>query len=151
MVAGSDCPFVKQRAGLSDDEYFAALSGEVFRMIIGTGPVVKRWPEIKHAFDNFSVEKLSGYGEKDVQRLMVNAGIVRNRKKIEATIKNAMAFKQIRQEHDSFESYLRSFNGDIDRLVADLDDRIHYIGVPSIRRFLNCVGVDLGRGAVETV
>jgi DNA-3-methyladenine glycosylase I len=96
------------------------------------------------AFDNFSIEKVPGYSETDVERLLANAGIVRNRKKIEATIENAGAFKRIRREYGSIEFYIKSFDGETDRLVADLDDLIHYMGAPSIRRFLNCVGVDSG-------
>ncbi len=147
MAADSVCPFAKPKAHMTDDEYFAALSGEVFRMIIGTEPVIKRWPEIVRAFDNFSIEKVSEFSESDVKRLLSNVGIVRNRKKIGATIRNARAFKRIQQEYSSFESYIKSFKGNTDHLVSDLSERIHYIGVPSIRRFLNCVGVSTDREA----
>lgn len=92
------------------------------------------------AFAGFSVEKAARFGEVDVERLMLNTGIVRNRKKIWATIQNAREFLKIKREYGSFESYLRSFKGNTGRLVADLDDRLHYIGEPSIRRFLGCIG-----------
>ncbi|MHB8841665.1 MAG: DNA-3-methyladenine glycosylase I [Candidatus Aquicultor sp.] len=147
MADDNICPFVKPKEHLSDDEYFVALSCEIFRMIIGTEPVIKRWQEITRAFDDFSIEKVSEFSESNVERLLSNTGIIRNRKKIEATILNARAFKKIQQEYGSFKSYAKSFKGDTDRLIADLDERIHYIGASSIRRFLNGVGINAGQKA----
>jgi DNA-3-methyladenine glycosylase I len=139
MADDTICPFVKAKAGVTDDEYFEALSGEVFRVIIGIKPVIARWRNIKRAFENFSVEKVAKFNDVDVERLMLETSIIRNRKKIWATIQNAREFLKIRRQYGSFWSYLESFGGAIDSLVADLDDRLHYVGAPSIRRFLNCV------------
>lgn len=140
MTDDTTCPFVKVKQGMSDDEYFEALSGEVFRVIIGIKPVIARWRNIKRAFENFSVEKVAKFNDLDVERLMLETSIVRNRKKIWATIHNAREFLEIKRAYGSFEVYVKSFGGAIDSLVADLDDRLHYVGEPSIRRFLSCTG-----------
>lgn len=139
MADDMTCPFVKAKGGMNDDEYFEALTGEVFRVIIGIKPVIARWRNIKRAFENFSIEKVAAFDDIDVERLMSETGIVRNRKKIWATIRNAREFLELKREYGSFESYLRSFKGDTERLIVDLDRRLHYVGESSIRRFLGCV------------
>lgn len=133
------CPFVSPKKRMGDNEYFEALTGEVFQVIIGVRPVIARWSHIKHAFEGFSVEKVARFGEDDVERLMLDLSMIRNRKKIWATIRNAREFLKIKQEYGSFEKYLKSFGGDIESLVADLDKRMHYVGAYSIRKFLGCL------------
>ena len=63
------------------------------------------------AFDNFDPEKIARYDEVKVAELMNNAGIVRNRQKINATIKNAQAYLRLVDEGISFNEYLWSFVG----------------------------------------
>jgi len=63
------------------------------------------------AFDNFNPELIAQYDEEKVAELMQNAGIVRNRLKIQAAIKNARGYLQIMKEHGSFSDYLWSFVG----------------------------------------
>ena len=63
------------------------------------------------AFDNFDVEKIARYDDAKVAELMNNAGIVRNRQKINATIKNAQAYLRLVDEGISFSEYLWSFVG----------------------------------------
>ncbi len=133
------CPFVRVKDGMSDDEYFEALTAEVFQIIIGIKPVAARWHSIKRAFSNFSIEEISKYNGTDVERLMSDTSIIRNRKKVTATIQNAREFMKIKREYGSFAAYMRSYHGDESQLVADLDKRLHYAGAPSIRRFLNCI------------
>ncbi|MCL6472555.1 MAG: DNA-3-methyladenine glycosylase I [Firmicutes bacterium] len=133
------CPFVKAKEHMSDDEYFKALVAEVFQVVIGIEPVIARWRYIERAFDGFSVDKVAKFNNADIERLMLDARIIRNRKKIRAVIQNAREFLKIKSEYGSFESYIKSFEGDTKRLVADLDSRLHYVGAPSIRRFLSCV------------
>ena len=63
----------------------------------------------RKAFHNFDVKKITLYSEKDVQRLMNDASIVRNQLKIRATIKNAKAFQDIQKEFGSFDNYVWQF------------------------------------------
>ena len=65
----------------------------------------------RKAFDRFEPKKVAAYGKRDVARLMRDAGIVRNRLKIEAAIVNAQAFLEVRREHGRFGHYLWSFVG----------------------------------------
>jgi DNA-3-methyladenine glycosylase I len=65
----------------------------------------------RRAFDGFDAEKISRYGARKVAALMADAGIVRNRLKIAATIANARAFLAVQKEFGSFDRYLWSFVG----------------------------------------
>src|SRR4030088_813305 len=73
--------------------------------------ILKKRDNYRKAFDGFSAEKIARYGARDVRRLLGDAGIVRNRLKIAATIQNAKAFLAVREEFGSFDVYLWSFVG----------------------------------------
>ncbi|MGH8092506.1 MAG: DNA-3-methyladenine glycosylase I [Chthoniobacterales bacterium] len=73
--------------------------------------ILKKRQNYRKAFDNFRAEKIARYGARDVKRLLADSGIVRNRLKIAATIQNAKAFREVRDELGSFDTYLWSFVG----------------------------------------
>ena len=74
--------------------------------------ILKKRENYRKAFDNFRVEKIARYGARDVKRLLADPGIVRNRLKIAATIRNAQAFLEVREEFGSFDTYLWGFVGE---------------------------------------
>src|SRR2546430_13059920 len=71
--------------------------------------ILKKRKNYRKAFDGFRAEKIARYGGRDVKRLFGDAGIVRNRLKIAATVQNAKAVPPVRKEFDSFEAYHRRF------------------------------------------
>jgi DNA-3-methyladenine glycosylase I len=71
--------------------------------------VLKKRENYCAAFDNFEAEKIARYGDKKIAELLGNAGIIRNRLKIHATIQNAKAFLKVREEFGSFDAYLWRF------------------------------------------
>ena len=73
--------------------------------------ILKKRKNYRKAFAEFRAEKIARYGRRDVQRLLRDAGIVRNRLKIAATIQNAKAFLAVQTEMESFDAYLWSFVG----------------------------------------
>jgi DNA-3-methyladenine glycosylase I len=73
--------------------------------------ILKKRENYRKAFDGFRAEKIARYGARGVKRLLNNAGIVRNRLKIAATIQNAKAFLAVQKEFGSFDNYLWSFVG----------------------------------------
>src|SRR6266513_439813 len=73
--------------------------------------ILKKRENYDKAFDGFRVEKIARYGKRDVQRLLSNDGIVRNRLKIAATIENAKMFRAVREEFGTVDAYLWSFVG----------------------------------------
>jgi DNA-3-methyladenine glycosylase I len=73
--------------------------------------ILKKRANYRKAFGGFRAEKIARYGARDVRRLLGDAGIVRNRLKIAATIENAKRFLALRKEFGTFNAYLWSFVG----------------------------------------
>jgi DNA-3-methyladenine glycosylase I len=71
--------------------------------------VLKKRPSYRAAFDDFDAVKIARYGDRKVQQLLANPGIVRNRLKVAATIQNAKAFVTVRDEFKSFDAYVWQF------------------------------------------
>jgi DNA-3-methyladenine glycosylase I len=73
--------------------------------------ILKKRDNYREAFDGFDAERVARYTPKKVERLMANAGIVRNRLKIESAISNARAFLDVQKEAGSFDAYIWGFVG----------------------------------------
>jgi DNA-3-methyladenine glycosylase I len=73
--------------------------------------ILKKRGNYRKAFDGFRADRIARYGARDVRRLLGDAGIVRNRLKIAATIQNAKMFLAVRKEFGTFDAYLWSFVG----------------------------------------
>ena len=71
--------------------------------------ILRRREGYRKAFANFDVNKVAAFTHADVERLMQDEGIIRNRLKILAAINNAKLFISIQKEHGSFDKYLYSF------------------------------------------
>ncbi|MEI5992609.1 DNA-3-methyladenine glycosylase I [Candidatus Enterococcus mansonii] len=113
------------------------------------------------AYDFFDIEKVAAYDEKKIEELLMNKGIIRNRKKIEAAIHNANKVLELQREFGSFSHYLWQFNGKnvmrnayeiqekipttnelSDRISNDLKRRgFKFIGSTIIYAFLEAVGL----------
>jgi DNA-3-methyladenine glycosylase I len=74
-----------------DDALYERLTLEAFQSGLSWLTILRKRPAFRLAFDDFRIEKVAGYGEADVARLLADAGIVRNRAKVEAAIANARA------------------------------------------------------------
>ena len=71
--------------------------------------VLNKRENYRKALDGFQVEKIARYGTSDVERLLADSGIIRNRSKIAATIQNAKAFLEIKKEFGTFDAYVWQF------------------------------------------
>ena len=71
--------------------------------------ILKRRDAYRNAFAGYDAEKVAQFTEKDVDHLMQDSGIIRNRNKIQSTITNAQCFLQVQKESGSFCNYLKSF------------------------------------------
>ncbi|HUL91069.1 MAG TPA: DNA-3-methyladenine glycosylase I [Burkholderiales bacterium] len=71
--------------------------------------ILNKRENYRRAFSRFDPNKVARFGARDVKRLLADAGIVRNRLKIESTIGNARAFLAVRREFGSFDAYLWAF------------------------------------------
>ena len=77
---------------------FERLSLEAFQSGLSWATILRKRPAFRSAFDDFNPDTVAGYGEADVARLMADPGIVRNRRKIEATVTNARATVRLRED-----------------------------------------------------
>ncbi len=73
--------------------------------------ILKKRENYRRAFDGFDAERIARYGERDVERLLADSGIVRNRLKIAATLTNAQRFLEVQEEFGSFQEYIWRFVG----------------------------------------
>jgi DNA-3-methyladenine glycosylase I len=73
--------------------------------------VLKKRARYRDVFDRFDVEKVAQYDKKKVRELLKDAGIIRNKFKIAATISNAQAFLRVQEEFGSFDKYIWQFVG----------------------------------------
>jgi len=71
--------------------------------------ILKKRENYRRAYDNFDPVKVAAYGDKNIERLLGDSGIVRNRRKIEASMNNAKRFLELRKEFGSFCSYIWKF------------------------------------------
>ncbi|MCK0111211.1 DNA-3-methyladenine glycosylase I [Ornithinimicrobium sp. F0845] len=90
---------------------FERLSLEAFQSGLSWATILRKRPAFRAAFDNFDPDVVAAYGESDVQRLMGDAGIVRNLAKIRATITNAAATVRLR-EQGGLAEFIWSFQPD---------------------------------------
>jgi DNA-3-methyladenine glycosylase I len=133
----------KVTAPKDDAEYFERMSRALFTAGLSWEMVEKKWPNFRKAFAAFSPEKVAKMTEKDVKSLMGDAGIVRNERKIRATIHNAGEFGSLKKDFGSFKGYVASFGRDEDRLQKDLQEKFKHVGGSTARTFLWSVGYKL--------
>ena len=97
----------------SDEKQFEFLVLESAQAGLSWLTVLRKRENYRRLYDGFDPEKVAGYEEKKIQQLMSDSGIIRNRKKIDASINNARRFLEIRGEFGSFSDYLWRFTGGI--------------------------------------
>lgn len=94
-----------------DQKLFEFLILESAQAGLSWETILKKRDGYRKAFKNFDPKKVSKMTEQDIKKLLENPNIVRNRKKIEATINNAKRFLEIQKEFGSFSEYMWGFVG----------------------------------------
>jgi len=137
----------RERQPPSDDAYFENMTRVIFLAGLSWRMIDEKWPNFKRTFKNFSIDEVAKFGETDIMRLMNEAGIVRNRAKITATINNARQFQNIRKEYGSFHSYLNGLDksNNYVLVIKELCKRFKRLGPSSARIFLYSVGEKIRR------
>jgi DNA-3-methyladenine glycosylase I len=85
---------------------FERLALEIMQAGLSWEIVLKKRAALNAAFDGFHVDKVAAYGDADVQRLLADEGIIRNRLKVHAIIANAAVVQGLRQSHGGFAEWL---------------------------------------------
>jgi DNA-3-methyladenine glycosylase I len=89
-----------------DNELFCRLVMEINQAGLSWHTILVKEENFRKAYNNFDIKKVAKYGEKDFERLMQDAGIIRNRLKVNAAIHNAKMLLEIQKEFGSFRNWL---------------------------------------------
>lgn len=92
-----------------DDTLFEFLILETFQAGLSWITILRKRENFRKAFDNFDYKKIAKYNQKKIDELLQDAGIIRNKLKINATISNAQFFMKIQEEFGSFSKYIWGF------------------------------------------
>ncbi len=88
--------------------YLEAMSKCVMQTGISWTVVDKKWPELREAFLGFDPEQLLALSDREVEALLTDTRIIRNRTKVNAILHNAARMLELEQQHGTFREYLRS-------------------------------------------
>lgn len=139
-----------------DDKYlYEMLILESFQAGLSWECVLNKREDFRIAYDNFDIEKILLYDDKKTSELINNEKIIRNKRKIIASINNSKIFKAIVEEYGSFYNYLKVFSGDkiiyeTDRTTNTLSDAIsndlyqrgmRFVGSTIIYSYLQAIGM----------
>ncbi len=91
-----------------DSVLFERLVLEINQAGLSWLTILKKRENFGAAYDGFDIDRVAAYGERERQRLLSDAGIIRNRLKVDAAIANAQRLQEIRESHDSFADWLDS-------------------------------------------
>ena len=88
-----------------DNELFCRLIMEINQAGLSWETILKKEDSFRKAYSNFDIKKVANYTEKDSERLLADAGIIRNRLKVNAAIENAKTILTLQEEFGSFEKW----------------------------------------------
>ncbi len=126
--------------GLAD--YLDVMSKSVFQTGMSWKVVENKWPGTQVAFSGFEPGVIAHFTDKEVDQLAGDTRIIRNRRKIQATVQNARQMLEMEDEHGTFRDYLRS-HGSFDATVADLRKRFKFVGEMGAFHFLYVIGEEV--------
>jgi DNA-3-methyladenine glycosylase I len=98
-----------------ENELFERLTLEAFQSGLSWLTILRKRENFRRAFDGFEIERVAEYGKPEVARLLGDAGIVRNRRKIEAAITNARATREMHANGETLDELIWSFEPDEER------------------------------------
>lgn len=92
-----------------DGKLFEFLVLDAFQAGLSWAIILNKRETMREAFDGFDPEKISGYNSVKINSLLNNKGIIRNRLKVNATVKNASGFLNIQKNYGSYSKYIWQF------------------------------------------
>ncbi len=141
----------------NDKLLYELLILESFQAGLSWECILNKRENFRLAYDNFEIDKVIKYDDKKIEELLSNEGIIRNRLKIKASIKNSIIFKQIQKEFKTFDNYIWSFSDNkiicescavktksplSDKISKDLKKRgMTFVGTTIIYSYLQAIGV----------
>ena len=139
-----------------DQELYELLILEMFQAGLSWETILNKRDNFRKAFDNFDWNKIVNYDEDKINELMQDKGIIRNRRKIEATINNTKIFMDIQKEYGSFAKYIWSFTNNqviitdskvVSNELSDIISKelrkrgMKFVGTVIVYSYLQAIGV----------
>ena len=123
-------------------DYLEVMIKSIFQTGISWQVVENKWPDIKQALRDFDPETIAHFTFRNVDRLVKDKRVIRNRRKLEAIVFDARRLLELDKEYGGFQSYLRSHGG-FEATVKDLRKQFKFLGETSSYHFLYVVGEEV--------
>ena len=124
-----------------DDLLFERLIKTIFSGGFNSTIVSEKWSNIRKVFDDFDIIKIADYDEEKINQIISTPSIIKNERKIGATVSNAKKITEIQAKYGSFANYLESFANPL-LLANDLTEEFEFIGRETVWDFLKSVGFE---------
>lgn len=125
----------------SDDELFGRLLLEINQAGLSWLTILKKKDAFRRAYAGFDIDAIAAYGDADRERLLSDAGIIRNRLKVNAAIENARRIQELRREFGSFQGWLDAHHPrSRDEWVALFRKTFRFTGGEIVNEFLVSTG-----------
>lgn len=135
-----------------DNELFCRLVLEINQAGLSWETILKKEAGFRKAYHNFNIKKVAAYTEADRERLMGDAGIIRNKLKINAAIENAKTILQLQKEYGSFEKWLEQYHPlSKEEWVKLFKKTFRFTGGEIVNEFLMSIGYLQGAHASDCV
>ena len=126
----------------NDNELFGRLILEINQAGLSWTTILKKKENFRNSFSNFHIQKVANYKEKDIQRLLNDVGIIRNKLKINAIIFNAKKILIIQKKYGSFYYWLRkNDHNDVNKWVKLFKENFKFTGGEITKEFLMSIGI----------
>jgi DNA-3-methyladenine glycosylase I len=124
-----------------DNELFGRLLLEINQAGLSWETILKKEDGFRKAYSNFNIKKVAAFQEKDVERLLQDAAIIRNRLKINAAIENAKVILSLQKKFGSFEKWLESHHPKTkEEWVKLFKQHFRFTGGEIVNEFLMSIG-----------
>lgn len=124
-----------------DNELFGRLILEINQAGLSWEMILNKERTFRQAYHNFNIKKVAGYTETDRKRLLANAGIIRNRLKINAAIENANTILELQKQFGSFEKWLEHYHPKTkEEWVKLFKKTFRFTGGEIVNEFLMSIG-----------
>ncbi len=98
--------FYRDELPPDDDAYFENMARTVFQAGLSWQLISDKWSDFKIAFKDFKIDIVVDFDDEDIEELLSNPRIIKNRAKIESVLVNAIAFSKIQKEYGSFRNFM---------------------------------------------
>ena len=126
----------------NDNELFCRLVLEINQAGLSWELILKKEKTFRLAYDNFNIDIVAAYTETHRERLLADAGIIRNKLKVNAAIENAKTIQQLQKDHGSFKNWLESHHPKTkEEWVKLFKKTFKFTGGEIVNEFLMSIGM----------